>query len=60
MLLGRVGTECEGLGTQYLEANTELGKLAFSRAESVVVPFEVRAVMEGELTPETNEGTTRF
>ena len=37
--LGRMGTESEELGTQDLEANTELRHSAFSRAEYAVVPF---------------------
>ncbi len=49
-----MGTESEGLGTQDLEANTELRHLAFSRVESAVVPFEVREGMEGEHTPGTD------
>ena len=47
-----MGTESEGLGTQYLEANTELRHSAYSRAESALVPFEVREGMEGEHTSE--------
>ena len=46
---GRIGTE-----TQDLEANTELRHSSFSGAELAVVPFEVREVMEGEHTPETD------
>ena len=37
-----------------MEANTELRHLAFSRAESAVVPFKVRKGIEGEHTPETD------
>ena len=48
-----MGTERNGgLGTQDLEANTELRYSAFSRVKSAVVPFEVREGMEGEQTPE--------
>ena len=54
MKLERVGTESEGLGTQDLESNIELRLSAFSRAESAVVPFEVREGMEGEHTTETD------
>ena len=43
-----------GFGTQDFEGNTELRRSAFSRAESAVVPFEVRKGMEGEHTPETD------
>ena len=49
-----MGTESEGLGTQDLEANTELRDSAFSRAESAVVPFEMKEGMEGEHKPETD------
>ena len=49
-----MGTESEGLGTQYLEANTEMRRSAFSRAESAAVPFEDREGIEGEHTPETD------
>ena len=52
--LGRLGTESEGLETQDFEANTELKHSAFFRAESAVVPFEVRKGMEGEHIPETD------
>ena len=52
--MGFVGTESEGLGTQDFEANTEMRHSAFSRAESIVVPFELREQMEGEHTPETD------
>ena len=38
---------------QDFEGNTELRRSAFSRAESAVVPFEVRKGMEGEHSPET-------
>ena len=44
----------EGLGTQDFETNTELRHSAFSRAETAVVPFEVREGLEGEHTPETD------
>ena len=47
-----MGTESNWLGTQYLEANTELKYLAFSRVESAVVPFEEMEGMEGEHTSE--------
>ena len=49
-----MGTEREGFGTQDFEANTELRHSAFSQAESAVVPFEVRDIMEGEQTTETD------
>ena len=49
-----MGTESEGLGTQDLEANTELRHSAFSRVESAVVPFKVREGMEAEHIPETD------
>jgi len=49
-----VGTESDGCGTQYLEANTEFKHSAFSRVVSAVWPFEVRDGMEGEHTPETD------
>ena len=39
---------------QDFEGNTELRRSAFSRAESAVVPFEVREGVEGEHTPETD------
>ena len=52
--LGIVGTESEGLGTQGLEANTDLRDSALSQVESTVVPFEVREGMEGEHRPETD------
>ena len=52
--LVRVGTESEGLGKQDLEANTELMRLAFSQAESAVLPFEEKEGMEVEHTPETD------
>ena len=48
----RLGTESEGLGSQYFEANTELRHLAFSLAELAVVSFEVMEGKVGELTPE--------
>ena len=35
-----MGTESEGLGTQCLEANTELRHSVLSRVESAVVPFK--------------------
>ena len=38
----------EGLGTQDLEANTELKHSPFSRAASAVVPFEMTEGVEGE------------
>ena len=47
-----MGTEREGLGTQDLEANTELRHSTFARV--AVVPFEVREGMEGEHTAETD------
>ena len=40
--LGKVGTESDGFGTQDFDANTEFRHSAFSRAVSVVCPFEVR------------------
>ena len=49
-----MSTESEGLGTQDLEANTELRHSAFSGAESAVMPFKTRGGMEGEHTPETD------
>ena len=49
-----VDTEKEGLGTQYLEANTELRHLAFLQAGSAVLPLEVSERMEGEHTPEVD------
>ena len=54
MRLGRMGTESKGLGTQNLEANTELRHSDFSRAESAVVPFKVKEGMEGEHTLDTD------
>ena len=45
-----MGPESEGLGTQDLEANTELRQSAFSQVESAVVPFYEREGMEGEHT----------
>ena len=51
---GRMGTECEGLEMQNLEANTELRHSAFSQAEIAVVTFEVRKGMEGEHPPDTD------
>ena len=48
-----MGTESDGFGTKYFEANTEFSHSAFSRAESAVWPFEVREGMEEEHTPET-------
>ena len=49
-----MGPDSLGLGTQYFEANTELRHSVFSRAESAVMPFEVRKGIEGEHTPETD------
>ena len=49
-----MGTESEGLGTQYLKANTELRHSALSRAESAVVPLEGREGMGGQHTLETD------
>ena len=49
-----MGTECEGLEMQNLEANTELRHSAFSQAEIAVVTFEVRKGMEGEHSPDTD------
>ena len=49
-----MGAESDGFGTQDVEANTEFGHSAFSRAVSAVWPFEVREGMEGEHTPETD------
>ena len=54
MRLGRMGTESEGLGTQDLEANTELRHSAFSRAESAVMPFDMREGVEGEHAADTD------
>ena len=42
-----------GWGQDFKE-NTELRHSAFSRAESAVVPFEVREGVEGEHTSETD------
>ena len=47
-----MGTKSEGLGTQELEADTELRHSAFSQVKLAVVPFEEREGMEGEHTPE--------
>ena len=52
--LGKVGTESDGFGTQYLDAKTEFRHSAFSRTASAVQTFEVREGMEGEHTPETD------
>ena len=52
--LGKVGTENDGVGTQYLEANTEFIHLAFSCVVSAVQPFEVREGVLGEHTPKTD------
>ena len=52
--LGRVCTKSEGLGTQDLEANTELRHSAFSWVESAVVPFVIGEGMEGEHIPDTD------
>ena len=52
--LGKVGMESDGFRTQDLDANTEFRHSAVSRAVSAVRPFEVREVMEGEHTPETD------
>ena len=49
-----MGTESEGMGTQDLEANTELKHLALSLVELVVVPFEEREGMEWKHIPETD------
>ena len=49
-----MGTESEGLWTQYFEANTELRRSAFSQAVSAMVPFEVREGMEGNHKPKTD------
>ena len=49
-----MGSETEEMGTQGLEANTDVRHFVFSRAESAVVPFEEREGMEGEHTPETD------
>ena len=54
MLLSKVGSESDGVGTQDLEANTEFRHSSFSRTVSAVRPFEVREGMEGEHTPETD------
>ena len=40
--LAQVGTECERLGTEDLEGNTELRHSAYSQLELAVVPFEER------------------
>ena len=53
-MTGNDGYRERGLGTQDLEASTELRHSAFSRVESAVVPFEVREGMEGEQTTETD------
>ena len=42
----KVGTEYDGIDTQYFEANTELRHSILVRAESVVMLFEVREEME--------------
>ena len=42
------------MGTQYLEVNTELRHLAFSRAELALVPFEETEGMEGEHISQTD------
>ena len=52
--LGKVGTESDGFQTQGFDTNTEFGHSAFSRAVSAVRPFEVREVMKGGHTPETD------
>ena len=49
---GNVGTESDGFGTKYLEANTEFRHSAFSCAVLAVRPFEVMEGMEGKHTPE--------
>ena len=49
-----MSTESDEFGTQDLEANTEIRHSAFSHAMSAVWLFEVREVMEGEHTPETD------
>ena len=38
-----------GLGARYLEANTELRHLAFSRTEWTVVPLEERKGWKGSI-----------
>ena len=52
--LGKVGTQSDGFRMQDFDANTEVRHSAFSRAVSVVRPFEAREGMEGERTPETD------
>ena len=51
MLLGKVGTESDGFGTQDVDAHTEFRHSAFSCAVSAEWPFEGREGMEGEHTP---------
>ena len=46
-----MSSKSEGLGRQYLEANTELRCSALSRAESALVLFEERERMKGKHTP---------
>ena len=55
-----MGTESEGLGTQDMEANTELRYLAFSRKESPVMPLKEREGMEKEHIQETEEEGDEF
>ncbi len=49
-----MGSESDGFQTQDFDANTVFRHSAFSRAVSTVRPFEVRAGLEGEHTPETD------
>ena len=49
-----MGTESEWLGTPRFGSKQKRHS-ALSRAESAVVPFEVREGMEGEHTPETDK-----
>ena len=51
---GRVGTESEVFGAQYLVVNMELRYSTFSQAESVWCYFEERKGMEEEHPPETD------
>ena len=53
VLLGKVGAESDGVGTQDLEANTEFRHSSFSPAGAAVQPVEARERVEGEHTPET-------
>ena len=53
-MLGQVGTESDGFGTQDLEAHTEFRHSAFLHEVPAVQLFEVREGMEEEHTPETD------